>query len=239
MSTENKTDYFYLFKRLFNENVSPELIRYGIESFRFNDEAHRVDHIYKVCCEAVSITNIMCAKREISQSDIPVIYHAAFLHDIGCRFDRKTHHLIGAEMLPNILNLFGGRKFDSYEIAKMGLAIMEHRSSNPYKPSNMVSSIVSLADTGKPDIFDCLQRSIKFRDYRNMPEEQLYKEVSDHLEEKYGPNGYHWNSYPDIGLDIYSDEWRIFKHILSTKNMLNDLTYYNHFKSALLSVKNK
>ena len=213
---------------LFEWKMQKELLRYCIYSISLNDKAHNLGHVYDVCCLGRSIAEQL----ELCDRDKMLVYLGCLLHDIGCRYERKHHHLIGYGLTYELINRYWPGEFNDEELLTIATAVLEHRSSNKNKPSNLISSVVSVADSGAPDFDKYIRRACQFRLNTHHEETSLIEDVYKHLLEKFGVEGYHWKSYPDLGMDFFSVEWGQFS------DKLYDETYtMNRIKEIYQSLK--
>lgn len=193
-------------QKLFDYRIQKELLRYCVYSISLNDPAHNLGHVMDVC----KLGKRICEEIGLDDRTTLLVYLGCLLHDIGCKFERKHHHLIGYGLTYELIDRYWSGEFDDDELLTIATAVLEHRSSNPNKPSNLVSSIVSIADSGAPNLDLYVKRAIQFRLKKNMPDEELVEDVYKHLLEKFGVEGYHWRSYPDIGMEMFKTEWEDF-----------------------------
>ncbi|KAB3419326.1 HD domain-containing protein [Escherichia coli] len=197
-------------QKLFDYRIQKELLRYCVYSISLNDPAHNLGHVMDVC----KLGKRICEEIGLDDRSTLLVYLGCLLHDIGCKFERKHHHLIGYGLTYELIDRYWSGEFDDDELLTIATAVLEHRSSNPNKPSNLVSSIVSIADSGAPNLDLYVKRAIQFRLKKNMPGEELVEDVYKHLLEKFGVEGYHWRSYPDIGMEMFKTEWEDFSEKL-------------------------
>lgn len=196
--------------RIFNYRVQSDLLRYCVYSISLNDEAHNLGHVKDVCMLGKRI----CEEIGLDDRTTLLVYLGCLLHDIGCKFERKHHHLIGYGLTYEIIDRYWAGEFDDEEMIIIATAVLEHRSSNKNKPSNLVSSIVSVADSGAPDLNKYIRRALQFRLKKNFGSDLIVEDVYKHLLEKFGVEGYHWNSYPDVGMEMFKMEWDDFTNKL-------------------------
>jgi len=146
------------------------------------DEAHKVDHVSKVISNSLSIASDYDA-------DINKIYVIAAYHDIGLQQGRKDHEKHSSAFLLSDEKL--KEWFSADELTLMSEAIEDHRASNDYEPRSIYGKIVSEADRDLDYITvltRCIQYGIEyFADYTY---NQQLQRVYEHLQEKYGENGY-------------------------------------------------
>jgi uncharacterized protein len=115
------------------------MLREGAE-----DAAHDSDHLERVMALADTI-------QLHEGGDLPTIWAAVALHDIGQARERKhggDHALIGAEMAADLL---AGTQFPQASIPAVQQAIREHRMTGAMKPRTLEGRILYDADK-----IDCL-----------------------------------------------------------------------------------
>lgn len=212
--------YFNKFSDLFEGKIDGTLLQEAVNSIAMNDPAHNLGHVFDVC----ELTKTMCAALELTERQTTLCLLGALLHDIGCRLSRDDHHIVGYGMTYVILDKYCRDLFTPFEVKTIATAVLEHRSSNKHKPSNLIAEVVSVADSGKPNIQLYVKRALQFRisrgDLERLDKEGLFKEVVEHLREKFMPEtGYHWNSYPDIGMTYFKEHWEMFCRFLKDDNL--------------------
>lgn len=196
--------------QLFGYKMQKDLLRYCVWSISLNDVAHNLGHVWDVCKLGIS----MAEQLELNERDTMLVNLGCLLHDIGCRYERKHHHLIGYGLVYELIGRYCPGMFTDEELLTVATAVLEHRSSNPNKPTNLISSIVSVADSGTPDFDKYIRRAVQFRMKNNHPPETLVEDTYKHLLEKFGVEGYHWKSYPDVGMTLFKFEWELFTELL-------------------------
>lgn len=196
--------------QLFGYKMQKELLRYCVWSISLNDIAHNLGHVWDVCKLGIKISDDM----NLNERDTMLVNISCLLHDIGCRYERKHHHVIGYGLVYELVSRYWPHEFSDEELLTMATAVLEHRSSNPNKPTSLISSIVSVADSGAPDFNLYIKRAVLFRIKSNMAKEHLVEDVYKHLLDKFGVEGYHWKSYPDIGMEFFKEEWAKFSDLL-------------------------
>lgn len=223
--TEHHMGYNYekRFMRLFGNYIQKDLLRWCIYSITKNDPAHQLDHVFDVCVKAKEIFDHFEELEGLNELDRIIVYHAALMHDLGCRYNRKDHHIIGYGLVYDYINRYCPNDFSPETLEQIAICVLEHRSSNKRKPTTFLSEIVSIADTSVPDISVYFTRALKFRlsgkEGQYDTDKELIAACITHIDEKFSDNGYHWKSYPDIGLAYYADEWDEFKRILADKEL--------------------
>lgn len=216
--------YFKRFNKLFNYRVQKDLLSWCVYSITLNDKAHDLKHVYSVCNTAVGLLQHYNEIYDISERDELLILHACLLHDIGCRYNRKYHHVIGYGLTFEYVNRYCPGEFSEEELLIIAKCVLEHRSSAGKKPTGILSQIVHVADKGCPDIQEYVRRAILFRLDSISDIDEMVDLVYQHIQEKFcKEQGYHWNSYPSIGLDYFSDEWQEFDRYVKDKDALVNL----------------
>lgn len=222
-----KYNYEKSFRHIFGNIVQKDLLRWCIYSITLNDPAHQLDHVLKVSQEGMEIFNHYRDIYGFNDLDESIVAHACLMHDLGCRYNRDDHHVIGYGLVYSLINSYCPGDYSPDVLKKIAVCVLEHRSSNKKKPSSVLSEIVSVADSGEPHLSIYLNRALKFRlsgrekEYGKI--DDLFESALNHIDEKFGPEGYHWNSYPDIGLSYYTDEWEEFKEKI--KDRQGNLNY--------------
>lgn len=220
-------NYFTLFNELFNGKVQKNLLRWCIYSITQNDPAHDLNHVYHVCKTGLEIFYHYADIYNFSERDELIVMHACLMHDLGCKYNRRDHHLIGYGLVYEYMSSQCPGLFTPNELGDIAKCVLEHRSSNKKKPTTILSEIVSVADSGKPDMNVYIKRAVVFRladkNNNNMSLKNIEDESINHLREKFYPDGYHWNSYPDLGKRWYKDDWEVFKQLLKDKPYLRSI----------------
>ncbi|WP_368912384.1 HD domain-containing protein [Proteus mirabilis] len=192
-----------------------------LTSLEQNDKAHQPDHVLGVTLEAERIID---DNPELKPFRFEIIT-AAFLHDIGCRVDRATHHEIGAEYVMNDEFLSARVNYDTRLI--ISGAILKHRASWTGCDRTDIEDVVAAADRGEPNIKRYLKRACLYRYGQYESErgvncvvteaevDEIVNASIDHLRDKFGPDGYVWAKYPRYGLKYYSKVIKEIKDKLS------------------------
>lgn len=196
--------------QLFGYKMQKDLLRQCVYSISLNDAAHNLGHVWDVCSLGIWISEEL----GLDERSALLVNVGCLLHDIGCRYERKHHHLIGYGLVYEMLGRYWPGEFSDEELLTIATAVLEHRSSNKEKPSSLISSIVSVADSGAPNFDKYIRRAVQFRIKNNMERGHLVEDVYKHLLDKFGVEGYHWKSYPEIGMTLYKKEWDLFAELL-------------------------
>lgn len=146
------------------------------------DDAHNIEHVTRVIdvslqlAEEYGVNPIMC-------------YVIAAYHDIGLPQGRETHHLTSAQILRDDKILRNWCSETNINI--MAEAIEDHRASAENPPRSIYGAIVAEADRDlRPEV--PLRRTIQYglSKFPNENYEFHKQRTIEHLNEKYGRNGY-------------------------------------------------
>lgn len=158
------------------ENVLPQYIK--------NEKAHNIEHIKYVIRRSFEL---------IEQNELDVdkniVYVVAAYHDIGHYIDPKKHEIISAEIMSKDENLKDF--FSEEELIIIKEAIEDHRASANHEPRSIYGKIVSSADRNNT-IEQCLERSYYYckKLCPEFTDRELYERAFEHLNMKFGINGY-------------------------------------------------
>jgi len=146
------------------------------------DRAHQADHVYKVIEESLDIAKDY-------DVDLNMVYTIASYHDIGMQFGRSDHHLTGGRFLFEDQALIPF--FTEEERIIMKEAIEDHRASRKDEPRSIYGKIIAEADRDI-DYETIILRTVQFgfKHYPELTQEEHQKRAIEHIEEKYGPQGY-------------------------------------------------
>lgn len=146
------------------------------------DEAHRRDHAEKVIRDSLALSKDY-------DVDVDMVFAIAAYHDTGLQIDRTTHHMISGRIVREDKHL--GQWFSDSQIEIMAQAVEDHRASATRPPRSVYGRIVAEADRNI-DIPTIIRRSIQYglAHYPELDFEEQIRRAHEHLNEKYGPNGY-------------------------------------------------
>lgn len=170
-----------------NTNISPDLVKYVKNEifplYDRNEEGHGINHIKSVIERSLKFA-------EKYDVNIDMVYVIAAYHDIGHYIDRKKHEIISAEIFMKDEKMKQWFTDEQRNIIKE--AIEDHRASSNHKPRSIYGMIVSTADRTIIDIDNTIKRSYSYgkRNYIGISEEEQIERVYQHLNEKYGEDGY-------------------------------------------------
>ena len=167
-------------------NLNKDLVSY-IEKEIFpiydkNEKAHDISHIINVINHAFNISKNY-------DVDLNMIYTIASFHDIGHHIDKENHETISADIMSKDENL--KEFFNSEELEIIKLAIEDHRASSSRIPRSIYGKIISAADknlTVEIAITRTYLYSKKY--YHEFTHSEIYEEIYNQLNEKFGKNGY-------------------------------------------------
>ena len=146
------------------------------------DKAHREDHARQVIARALDLA----AHYPVN---VNIVYAAAACHDLGLAVDRKTHHLESGRIIRGMAEL--RRWFSEAEIETVAQAAEDHRASSDHAPRSIYGRIVAEADR-LIDPVSIIRRTVQFglSHYPELPREGHWERTLEHMNEKYGDQGY-------------------------------------------------
>lgn len=165
---------FEQLKNYIEENIIPQYNNF--------DAAHNIEHVKRVIDNSLEIAKDY-------DVNIMMVYTIASYHDLGLSVDRKTHHIISANILLKDKKLL--EWFDKQQIDIMAQAVKDHRASSTTRPETIYGLIVSEADRD----LDCdvvVKRTIDYgkSNYPDYSKEEHFLRMKEHIVEKYGEHGY-------------------------------------------------
>lgn len=166
--------------------VNQEIVNYIqqniIPKYTYFDKAHNLEHVNKVIQNSLSIANEYDA-------DLNKAYTIAAYHDLGLIQGRENHEKASADLL--IADLKLKEWFSENELILMAEAVEDHRASNDYEPRSIYGKIISEADRDI-EYFTILKRTIQYGldNYKSNDFEQHLSRAYEHIQNKYGENGY-------------------------------------------------
>lgn len=161
-------------KEYIEQNITP---RYN--SF---DKAHNLAHVEQVIAQSLELAADMGV-------DIDMVYTIAAYHDTGLVAGRERHHIVSGEIVVADSRL---REFFSDEqIEIMRQAVEDHRASADNAPRSVYGRIIAEADRCIEPM-TVIRRTIQYGidHYPHLSKEEHFVRCCEHLEEKYGYNGY-------------------------------------------------
>ncbi len=169
------------------KQVSQEIINYVereiIPRYASFDKAHQDSHVKMVIEQSLKLSEHTPAM------NIDMVYVIAAFHDLGLTNGRENHHKESRKILE--ADEFVKSHFTKEQIQIMGEAVEDHRASNSMKPRNEYGLIVAEADRFiEPQTI--IRRTIQYgiANYPQLDRTGHYQRTIEHLNKKYGPEGY-------------------------------------------------
>lgn len=169
------------------EPIAPEIIDYVEREIipRYNafDRAHRENHVRMVIEQSLKLAEL------VPSMNPDMVYIIAAFHDLGLVNGRENHHKDSRKILE--ADEFVKSHFTPDQIHIMGEAVEDHRASNSQKPRSEYGLIVAEADRFI-DPETIIRRTIQYglANYPQLDKAGHYKRTVEHLNNKYGPEGY-------------------------------------------------
>ena len=208
-------------------NLNHDLIKY-IEStifpeYELNEAGHGIEHILSVINHSFEI-----AKNY--DVDLNLVYAIAAYHDIGHHIDRKNHEKVSADIMIKDENL--NNFFTNEELYIIKEAIEDHRASIGIEPRNIYGKIVSAADKTLT-IDDAINRTYFYTKEHNsnFSEQEVLEEIYNHLDKKFGENGY-------AKIYIKDEQFENFKNELILL-LKNKPTFFKKVNEVIKTAKGK
>lgn len=169
------------------KQVSPEIIEYVeqeiIPRYASFDKAHQEDPVRTVIEQSLKLAG------HTSSMDADMLYVIAAFHDLGLVNGRENHHRDSRKILE--ADEFVKSHFTAEQVRTMGEAVEDHRASNSQKPRSEYGLTVAEADRFI-DAETIIRRTIQYglANFPQLDRAGHYHRTIDHLNQKYGPNGY-------------------------------------------------
>lgn len=184
-----------------DDEIKPELQNY-IETEIFplyerNEPSHGINHIHIVINRSLHIAKEYKVNKNM-------VYTVAAYHDLGHYIDPKIHEKLSAEIFMKDKKI--KEWFTKEEIQIIKEAIEDHRASSKHEPRSIYGKIVSTADRTIKSIDVSIKRAYIYyiNNFPSIPKKERIQKVYEHLNDKYGPNGYA-KTY------LYDEEFEIAK----------------------------
>ncbi|MDO4318981.1 MAG: HD domain-containing protein [Bacteroidales bacterium] len=147
------------------------------------DKAHRRDHARMV------ITQSLRLAAHMPQLNRDMVYVTAAFHDLGLANGRERHHIDSGIILGR--DEFVRHHFTADQIKVMIEAVEDHRASGKSAPRSDYGLVVADADRFI-DAETIIRRTIQYgmANYPHLDRDGHFQRTSDHLINKYGPDGY-------------------------------------------------
>lgn len=170
-----------------SHSVSPEIIEYVEEEiiprYAAFDKAHQEDHVRMVIDQSLRLAS------HTATINVDMVYVIAAFHDLGLVNGRENHHKDSRKILES--DKFVKAHFATEQILIMGEAVEDHRASNNQKPHSEYGLIVAEADRFI-DAETIIRRTIQYglANHPHLDRAGHYQRTLEHLNNKYGPDGY-------------------------------------------------
>ena len=170
-------------KYFLNSKLVEYIKREVLPKYDANDLGHGIDHILYVISRSFRFAKL------VPDINLDMVYVIAAYHDIGHNIDADNHEVVSAGILSNDVNL--KKYFTEDEIQTMVEAVEDHRASLDGEPRSIYGKIVSSADRNTL-VEVPLKRTYSYR-VEHFPDaslEQIIEESREHLQNKFGREGY-------------------------------------------------
>jgi uncharacterized protein len=186
------------------ERVNSELRQYIereiLPRYEKNDDGHQLSHI-----ETVLRRSFELMTKNKLDLDYDMVYASVAWHDIGSHIDRKNHEKVSAELfmvdstMPNF--------FDDNQRKIIKEAIEDHRASLDRAPRSLYGKLLSSADRNT-DIETVFRRvhSYNVVFFPDMTVEEWVNRGYEHVDKKFGKNGYAKNYLLDEDYERYLEQ---------------------------------
>ena len=189
--------------KLIDSNLKEYIEKSVLPQYNKNEKAHSIKHI-----EYVIRRSFELIKQNELEVNNNIVYVVAAYHDIGHYIDPKRHEIISAEIMSKDEKL--KHFFSEEEIVLIKEAIEDHRASADHEPRSIYGKIVSSADRNNT-VEACLERSYYYGK-RLRPEatdRELYERAFEHLNLKFGVNGYAKFFLKDVEYEKFLEDIRM------------------------------
>lgn len=185
-----------------------------------HDKGHDINHAREVIDSSILISGYL--DKETNKN---MVFTIAAYHDIGLGYlddreeSRERHHELSGQIVreDNKLKEF----FSDEQIEIIAEACEQHRASFEGTPNTIYGKVVADADRmSSIDITSMIKRSYNYNIDRHpgdTPQER-YQNVYEHLVDKYGPDGYGWESlYLDKTKEVFYHDIKESKSVLDNE----------------------
>ena len=170
-----------------DDEIKPELKTY-IETeifplYKRNESSHGIEHIHTVINRSLYIAK----EYEVNKN---IVYTVAAYHDLGHYINPKIHEKLSAEIFMKDDKI--KKWFSKDEIQIIKEAIEDHRASSNHEPRSIYGKLVSTADRTIKSIDVSIKRAYTYyiNHFPSILKKERIQKVYEHLNDKYGPNGY-------------------------------------------------
>lgn len=234
-----KEEVYQKLRTMFTTLLDRHTVDIIFERIEASDPAHDVFHVYSVVMLAKELSSY------VPPSDCSYLMVAALMHDIGSGIDRKNHHIVGARLSGEIL-LSDSNYTNVDAVYRVANAILQHRASFKEARIDPVSTVLAAADRGKMDNPDAMMiRACMTKEgtTEDLIPWRAFELAWQHGIEKFGPNGYAWDTLPSLSAKVFAKNIELMKKTFCESNrhdyvshaMTDGLIDYhgNHWKYGL------
>lgn len=166
-----------------NNNLRTHIENVIFPEYEKNERAHNLGHIKYVIDRSFKFA------QGIPDINYDIVYVVAAYHDIGHHIDPKKHEMASSKLMQKDKKL--KEFFSKNELKIIKEAIEDHRASLDHEPRSIYGKIVSTADRNS-SVEACLERSYFYgkRLHPDYTDTQLFNRAFEHLNLKFGENGY-------------------------------------------------
>ncbi len=205
-------------QQLMSYHLTKSVVDETIAHILNNDPAHDIHHVLAVV-KTAEVIMTHYSQTELTESERSAVLIAAFMHDIGSGIDRKNHHSVGASLTVTLLTLH--TDFSRDYIYRIANAVYTHRASFKGDRFDPIADVVALADRGmmnQPEAMLVRACMTKPESTDSLIPWSAFNSSWEHGIEKFGPNGYAWDTYPEMGKVIFSENIEKLKRTFSKDN---------------------
>lgn len=151
--------------------------------YKRNESSHGIEHIQTVINRSLHIAK----EYEVNKN---MVYTVASYHDLGHYINPKIHEKLSAEIFMKDDKI--KKWFTKDEIQIIKEAIVDHRASSGHEPRSIYGKIISTADRTIKSIDVSIKRAYTYyiNHFPGIPKKERIQKVYEHLNDKYGLNGY-------------------------------------------------
>ncbi len=148
-----------------------------------NDKGHDINHIVQVLKRSFTLS------KKLENINLDMVYAIASFHDIGHHINKDEHEVISANIFYE--NEKMKEFFTEEERTIIKEAIEDHRSSLEGEPRSIYGKLIASADK-TPDLDTMVKRTHAYsvKHFPEMTEEEMIEREFNHLNEKFGSEGY-------------------------------------------------
>ena len=175
------------FQKMMYPMVNAELKAYIereiLPRYHHFDSAHQLDHILTVMAQSMELAH------HYPELNPDMVYTIAAYHDTGIVEGRERHHLVSGRIMRQDPEL--PQWFTPDQIETMAQAVEDHRASATIQPRSLYGKLVAEADRDIQPL-NIIRRTVQYglSHYPQLDKEGHWQRTLQHLDEKYGRNGY-------------------------------------------------